>query len=118
MPRRPPWRLKNSRLRELVEYVGHFVSAFAAADVDNDVNVRPFCQLVLYNGLTGAERTRYRSSTAFGDWEQGVDDTLTGNHWEVRGKLLGVRTLYADRPLLKHTYIVDRAVDGAGLENQ
>ena len=65
---------------------------------------------MLYNGLTGAERTRYRSSTAFGDWEQGVDDTLTGNHWEVRGKLLGVRTLYADRPLLKHTYIVDHAV--------
>ena len=44
------------QFRELVEYVGHFVSAFAAADVNNDVNVRTILP-------AGAVQRSYRSRT-------------------------------------------------------
>ena len=43
------------QLRELHQNVGHFVAALAAANVDDDVDVRPLCQLVLHDGLARAE---------------------------------------------------------------
>ena len=65
---------------------------------------------MLYNRFTGTERARNSGGTAFGDWEQGVDDALSGDHREIRRQLLLVWTLYTDRPSLQHADVVDVAV--------
>ncbi len=43
--------LGSIQLRELAQNVGHLVSALAAADVNYDIDVRPFGQLVLSDGF-------------------------------------------------------------------
>ena len=65
---------------------------------------------MLYNSFTGTEWSRNCSSTAFCNWEQGINNTLTGNHRDVWRKLFSIWTLYTNRPSLKHADIVDVAV--------
>ena len=88
------------QFREFVQNVGHFVAALAAADIDYDIRFRPFCQLVLYYGFAGAERSRYGRNAAFGDGEQGVDDALSGDQGHIRRKFFFIGAAFTDRPAL------------------
>ena len=88
------------QLRELHQNVSHFVAAFAAADVDDDIDVRPLCQLVLHDGLARTERAGDGGCAALGQREHGVDDALAGHKGLRGGKFPVIRTGHAHGPLL------------------
>ena len=98
------------QLRELHENVGHLVAAFAAADVDDDVHVRPLGELVLHDGLAAAERAGHGGRAALGDREERVDDTLAAIHGLVRSELLRIGARDTHRPALDHVQLMVDAV--------
>ena len=100
------------QLRELHENVGHLVAAFAAADVDDDVHVRPLGELVLHDGLAAAERAGHGRRAALGDREERVDDTLAAVHGLVRSKLLRIGARDTHRPALDHVQLM---IDAGGI---
>ena len=54
------------QLGKLLQNLRHLVSALAAADINDDVRVRPFCDLVLSHGLPGTETARDCRRAALG----------------------------------------------------
>ena len=88
------------KLRELHENVCHLIAALAAADVDNYIDVRPLCKLVLNDGLARAERAGNCRSTALCYREERVDYSLSGVHRARRHALGCIGSAYTDRPLL------------------
>ena len=64
------------QFREFHQNIGHFITTFATANVDNDVGIGPFCQLMLYNGFTGTKWPWNSGDTALSDREQRVNDAL------------------------------------------
>ena len=95
---------------ELHKNVGHLVAALAAAYVDNDIDVRPLRQLVLYNGLAGTEGAGDCRGTALCDWEQSVYDTLAAVHGAAGDVFLGVGSGDTDGPALDHGQLVVNAL--------
>ena len=67
-----PVRGSVSSLNSL-QRLGHLVAAFAAADVDDDVGVAPFGQLVLGHGFAGAETAGDGRRAALGEREHRID---------------------------------------------
>ena len=65
------------QLGELLQHLGHLVSALAAADINDDIRVGPFGNLMLGHGLSGSESAGDGGSTALGDGEHGIQDTLS-----------------------------------------
>ena len=61
---------------KLAQHLGHLVAALAAADVDDDVGVGPLGELVLGDGLAGAESAGDGRGAALADGEERVDDAL------------------------------------------
>ena len=57
---------------------------------------------MLDNGLAAAEGARYSRHAAFGDGEQGVHNTLAGNHGFRRRQFFLIGTAAAYRPGLEH----------------
>ncbi len=66
-------------LGELLEHLGQLVAALAAADVDDDVGVRPLRERLLEHGLAGAEPAGDRGGAAARDREEHVDRPLAGD---------------------------------------
>ena len=64
---------------ELHQNVGHLVAALAATDVDHQIHVTPLGKLVLNNGLTASEGAGNAGSTAAGDGEERVNNSLACN---------------------------------------
>ncbi len=92
--------ISGRSVTELLQNLCHLVSTLSTSDIDDDIGVRPFCDLVLCHGFSGSESAWDCSSAAFGDGEQSIQDTLTGkqrNCW--LGKLVG-RSRNTDRPFL------------------
>ena len=98
--------LRVLQLRELVQNVGHLVAALAAADVDHDVRLCPFRQLMLDNRLAASEGSRYGCHTAFCDGEEHVNDTLSGDQRHAGRKFLLVGTAFTHRPFLHQGHIL------------
>ena len=98
------------QLGELHQNVGHLVAALAAADVDDDVHVRPLGQLVLHHGLAGAEGAGDGGGAALGDGEERVDDALAAVHGAAGHILAGVGPGNTHRPALDHGQIVELAL--------
>ena len=67
---------------EFLQNLCHLVSTFSASDIDNDISVRPLGNLMLCHGLSGSESAGNGGSSAFGDWEHGINDTLSGDKWD------------------------------------
>ena len=57
---------------EVFQYLSHFVSTLTTADIDNDIRIRPFGNLVLCHCFSCTKTARNSSCTAFGNREQGV----------------------------------------------
>ena len=87
---------------KLAQHLGHFVAALAAADEDDDFGVGPFGELMLRDGLAGAEPAGDGRRAAFADREEGVNDALTGDQRLGDAQPLANRPRHAHRPLLKH----------------
>ena len=107
--------------REFVQNIGHLVAALAAADINDDVCLRPLGQLVLNDRFTGPEGAGNSSNTAFGNGEEGIDNTLTGDQRHIGSQLLLIGAALADGPALHKGQIFfavfgrygsDRLVDG------
>ena len=94
------------QFRKLHQNVRHFVAALSAAHVYDDVRVRPFGQLVLYNSFTGAEGAGNRRDAAAGDGEKRVDYTLAGHHRHGWRTLLFIWAAATHRPFLHHGQLV------------
>ncbi len=62
--------------REIVEHLGHFVAALAAADVDDDVHVGELGDRLLQQRLAGAEAAGKDGTAAARQREQEVDAAL------------------------------------------
>ena len=73
---RPPCA-RIHQFRKLAEDLRHFVAAFAAADVDDDVRVAPFGQRLLRHRLARSETARNGGRAAFRDREERIDDAQT-----------------------------------------
>ena len=74
-----PW---VDQFSEFLQNLCHLVSTFSASDIDNDISVRPLGNLMLCHGLSGSESAGNGGSSAFGDWEHGINDTLSGDKWD------------------------------------
>ena len=98
------------QLGELHEDVRHLVAALAAADVDDDVHVGPLGELVLHDGLAGAEGAGDRGGAALGDGEERVYDALAAVHGPGGGVFLAVGPGDTDRPVLDHGELTGLAV--------
>src|SRR5208337_3825531 len=91
---------------------------FSAADVDHDLGVRPFCQLLLGDRLAAPERPGDCGSAALCNREEAVEDTLTGDQRDRRVLLLHHGAGDTDRPALDHRVLAavfedtDDLVDG------
>ena len=99
-------RLGVFEFGEFVEDVRHLVAALAAADVDDDIRLRPLRELVLDDRLAAAEGPGDCCHAAAGDGKEGVDDALARDHGLRGRKLLAVRPPFADGPLAEHTYLL------------
>jgi len=90
--------------------------ALAAPDVDDDVGITPFRQLLQQHRLSGAEPAGHASAAAAGHREQQIQGALPGA--QHRGlRLPGpVRPGLAHRPAHRHPHRdpVDVGQDGAG----
>ena len=86
------------------------VPTLAAADIDNDVDIRPFRDLVLCHRLSGPESAGDGSSAALGDGEHSVNDTLSRDQGDRRRKTVVGRPGHADRPALCHGQLFFRTV--------
>ena len=96
-------RLSGARVgqfRELPQHVGHLVAALAAADIDHQIYVAPLGKLVLYYGLSGAERPRHARGAALGNGKERVNHALTRNQRLIRGQFFRIRARDTHRPLL------------------
>ena len=98
------------QLGELLQGLGHLIAPLAAAQVDDDVGVRPLGQLVLGHGLARAEGAGDGGSAPLADGEEGVDDALPGDEGPVDGQALGHGTGGADGPALRELEGVDPAL--------
>ena len=96
---------------EFLEHLGHLVAALAAADIDDDVGVAPFGELVLGHGLAGAETAGNRRRTALCQGKHGVQNPLPRDQRLGGRKTLGDGTGYADGPFLRHGQLPLRSVD-------
>ncbi len=88
------------QLRELVQNVGHLVAALAAADINDNIRLGPLSQLMLHNGFARPKGTRNRRDAAFGDGEQRINNTLTGDQRHIRRQFFLVGTAFSNRPAL------------------
>ena len=98
---RPP-RRRVLELGEAQEQVGDLVAALPAGDEDDDLGVRPFGQLVLDDGLAGAEGPGDAGRPALGEREEHVDDPLSRDERLFRHDALGHGPLAPDGPGLEH----------------
>ena len=89
------------QIAELFEHLCHFVAALAAADIDDDVGVAPFCQLMLGHRFSGSKSARHRCGAALGDGEQRIDYALAGNQRALDGQALRNRARRTNRPFLR-----------------
>ena len=87
-------------LGELVENVGHLVSAFAAADIYDYISLGPLGELMLNDRLARAERAGNGRDAALGYRKERVDNSLTGDEGHIRRQLFLIRSADTDRPLL------------------
>ncbi len=92
--------MRVDKLRKLVENVRHFISAFAAADVNNDVCLSPLGKLMLGDGFSASERAGNRRNAALCNRKKRVDNALTGNKRRFGRKLLFIRPFFSYRPFL------------------
>ena len=102
---------------ELLQDFGHFIAAFTAADIDNDIGVAPFCQLMLRHRLSGAESSGNSRRTAFGNREQRIDDALAGNQGTVDRYPFVHRARDPDRPALAERKFMNRAFGVLDFDN-
>ncbi len=87
---------------KLVQNVGHLVAALAAADINDNVGVGPFCELMLDDGLPAAKGSRDRRYAANRDREKRVNHALSRHHRLPRRQLLFIRPGFPHGPLLQH----------------
>ncbi len=87
---------------EFPQHLGHFIAALAAAYIDNDLRLGPFCQGLLRHRLAGAEAAWYGGGAAFGDREEGIDDPQAGEQRLGQGQALAHRSGTPHRPVMKH----------------
>ena len=95
---------------ELFQNLCHFISTFTTSDVDDNVCVRPFCNLMLCHGLSCSETTRYGSCAAFCNREHGVQNTLTCDQRFGSRKTFAGGTGNTNRPLLAEGQFLCAAV--------
>ena len=62
--------------REFPKHVGHLISPFAAADIDDDVGIAPFRDRVLGHCLSGPEAAGDGRGSSLGNGEKEIDDAL------------------------------------------
>ena len=96
-------RLGILEFGKFVENVRHLVAALAAADVDDDVRIRPLGKLVLDDRLAAAEGPGDGRHAAAGDGKERIDDALSRDHGLRGRELLAVGPALADGPLAEHT---------------
>ena len=95
-----PAGLGVDQFAKLGQRLGHLVAAFAAANIDDDIGVTPFGQLVLGHGLAGTETAGNGSSAALGDGEHGIHHAHAGDQ-RTLGRHTGLHgTGTADGPFL------------------
>ena len=105
--------LSRSRVNELGEFfknLRHFVSALAAADINDDISIAPFCKLVLCHSFARAEAARYSSRAALCYRENGIDNTLTRDKRLIYRQTVSKRTRLLDRPFLAERKLDLRAI--------
>ena len=74
----PPARTGVLQLSEVFHDLGHLVAALAATDIDDDIGVAPFGQLLQQNRLARAKSARDRRSAATRNREQQIENALAG----------------------------------------
>jgi len=85
---------------KLHQHIGHLIAALPAADIDDNIRIDPFGQLVLNDGFAGAERPGHASRAPFGYRKKGIDDALAGQQDFVGIQPPLNRTRTANRPFL------------------
>ena len=99
-------RLAGTRIgqfAELFQNLSHLISTFTASDIDDDICISPFRNLMLCHCLSGSESTWDGSSTALCNREHGIDDTLSGNKRNRCRETMMSRSWSTDRPVLSHS---------------
>ncbi len=104
-------------MRELGKDFRHLVAAFAAADVDHDLGIRPLGQLLLGHGLATPERAGNCGCATFGNREETIKNTLTGDQGSRRILLFSYGTGDTDRPALDHRVLTTIVEDTDSLVN-
>ena len=98
-------RFRIFERRKFVEHVGHLVPAFAAADIHDDLGIRPFRKLMLHDGFPAAEGSGNCRHAALCNREKRIDHALTRHHGEIGRELFAVRSALAYRPFAQHADI-------------
>ena len=92
--------LRVDQFLELLQNLCHLVSTLSTSDIDDDIGIRPFCDLVLGHGFSGTESARDGCCAAFCDREHRIQDTLSCD--QRNGCRISFQgwTRYTDRPFL------------------
>ena len=94
-------RARVNQLREFLQNLRHFVAAFAAADIDDNIRIAPFGKLVLCHRIARTESPGDCRRAAFGNREYGINHTLSRDKRFVRGQAFCSRSGGANRPFLR-----------------
>jgi len=89
--------------RKLVQYSGHFITALAAAYIDNDVCITPLGQCFLQYGLAGSKSAGHRGTPAAPNRKQAVQNTLPRKQRSSNRLALQNRPWLSYRPVMAHT---------------
>ncbi len=95
---------------ELLEHLRHLVPPLAAADVDDDVGVRPLRQGVLQHGFARPEGAGEGGAAAAHDREEGVEHPLAGDQRPLRVEAGREGAGPAHGPALRQSDRMDRAI--------
>ncbi|MPN17213.1 hypothetical protein SDC9_164563 [bioreactor metagenome] len=103
-------RFRINDFTKLRQSLRHLVSALTAADIDDNICITPFCNLVLRHRFTGSETARYRCGSAFCKRKQRVNNPLTGNKRSVSRQSFIGRSGISNRPFLAQRQIMFVAI--------
>lgn len=98
-------RIEKTCFGEIHQDLSHFVAAFTAADVDDNVTVGELGQRLANDGLAATKSTGNAHGATLHTGEEGIKDTLADNQGLGRGELVGRGAGYTDGPVLHHAVL-------------
>merc|ERR1719305_1636007 len=91
------------KLRELIQYLSHFVSSLTASDVDNTLRVREFRKSLRNACLSATESSRNSTCSSQDGWIKSIKHSLSSKKWLSSLNFFSIWSWCSYRPEMAHS---------------